>query len=466
MTATIQTIDTPDGAFTIVADDRGRVLASGWTADAEAALIRIRPRLRPASVVEGETDAAAAALAYYAGDITAIDGVEVAQDGTAMQSAGWAALRAHRARAPARRTPSSPPRSGSRARCGPRHPSARATRRRCSCRATACCAPTARSADSRGASTSSAACSPARPRLRRASPRRREPADRSLQSSELPGIRWRAVALASSPSAHTSGGCHVPGRRRREDRLRPPCRRTPAASHRGIVAPPPLRRPPIRHTAASPERSLLQEDPLCRAPRALPGPPRPPPLHPSHQDPHKDHDHHRRNTTVPTVHPARARAAPAFAKPVLPRLILGAVSALVASLLALTIPLILEVIVAGPIASGDLAQIAWGSAVVLVLGLGEALMVWLRRWFVLGPATKVEYDLRRTFYARLQRLPVAFHDRWQSGQLLSRMMQDISLLRRWLAFGIVLLVVNVITIVVGIGAAVPLALAARHDLPR
>ena len=93
MSATIQTIDTPDGPFTIVADDRGRVLASGWTADADAALVRIHPRLRPASVVDGETDAAAAALAYYAGDITAIDGVEVVQDGTAMQSAGWAALR-------------------------------------------------------------------------------------------------------------------------------------------------------------------------------------------------------------------------------------------------------------------------------------------------------------------------------------------------------------------------------------
>jgi ATP-binding cassette subfamily B protein len=138
-----------------------------------------------------------------------------------------------------------------------------------------------------------------------------------------------------------------------------------------------------------------------------------------------------------------------FVKPVLPRLTMGAVSALVASLLALTIPLILEVIVAGPIASGDLGQIAWGSALVLFLGLAEALTVWLRRWFVLGPATKVEYDLRRTFYARLQRLPVAFHDRWQSGQLLSRMMQDISMLRRWMAFGILLLVVNVITIVVG-----------------
>ena len=82
-----------------------------------------------------------------------------------------------------------------------------------------------------------------------------------------------------------------------------------------------------------------------------------------------------------------------------------------------------------------------------------------------APATKVEYDLRTTFYARLQRLPVSFHDRWQSGQLLSRMMQDISMLRRWMAFGVVLLVVNVITIVVGLRAAVPVALAARHDLP-
>jgi ATP-binding cassette subfamily B protein len=138
-----------------------------------------------------------------------------------------------------------------------------------------------------------------------------------------------------------------------------------------------------------------------------------------------------------------------FAKPVLPRLAMGALSALIASLLALSIPLVLEAIVAGPIASGDISQIAWGSAAVLALGLAEALMVWLRRWFVLGPATKVEYDIRQSFYSRLQRLPVSFHDKWQSGQLLSRMMQDISMLRRWMAFGIVLLVVNVITIAVG-----------------
>ena len=150
----------------------------------------------------------------------------------------------------------------------------------------------------------------------------------------------------------------------------------------------------------------------------------------------------------PSTLRALARLLP-FAKPVLPRLTMGAVSALIASLLALSIPLVLEVIVRGPISSGDPTQLVLGSAVVLVLGLLEALMVWLRRWFVLGPATKVEYDLRKGFYSRLQQLPVSFHDRWQSGQLLSRMMQDIGMLRRWMAFGLVLLVVNVLTIFIG-----------------
>jgi ATP-binding cassette subfamily B protein len=133
----------------------------------------------------------------------------------------------------------------------------------------------------------------------------------------------------------------------------------------------------------------------------------------------------------------------------MPRLLLGAASALAASLVALSIPLVLEAVVGGPIASGDMAQIVWGAAIVLALGLAEAVLVWARRWFVLTPATRVEYEMRTGFYERLQRLPVSFHDRWQSGQLLSRMMQDISLIRRWLAFGIVLLVVNIITIGVG-----------------
>lgn len=93
MTALIQTIDTPDGALTILADDERRVLASGWTDDQAAILARVHPSLRPDAVAEGVTDAADAALAYYGGDLAAIDGVAVRQHGTELQRAGWAALR-------------------------------------------------------------------------------------------------------------------------------------------------------------------------------------------------------------------------------------------------------------------------------------------------------------------------------------------------------------------------------------
>ena len=92
-TATIQTIDTPDGAFTILADDDGRVLVSGWSDDLDRILGRLRAADRPSTVHQGRTDAAAAVHAYYDGDLGAIDDVAVAQQGTAMQVAGWTALR-------------------------------------------------------------------------------------------------------------------------------------------------------------------------------------------------------------------------------------------------------------------------------------------------------------------------------------------------------------------------------------
>lgn len=93
MTTLIQTLDTPDGPFTILADDRQRVLASGWTADHPAIIARLAAAVRPTDVRESETEAAAAVHAFYGGDLSAIDAVAVKQTGTALQLAGWSALR-------------------------------------------------------------------------------------------------------------------------------------------------------------------------------------------------------------------------------------------------------------------------------------------------------------------------------------------------------------------------------------
>jgi ATP-binding cassette, subfamily B, bacterial len=138
-----------------------------------------------------------------------------------------------------------------------------------------------------------------------------------------------------------------------------------------------------------------------------------------------------------------------FMRPAMPRIILGMVAALLAGLVALLIPQVLKWLVDGALSTGDRAQIVPAFLLVLGLGIVEAIMIAARRWFVLTPGTYVEASLRNTLYAHLQDLPVGFHDKWPSGQLLSRAMSDLSLIRRWISFGLVLLVVNALTIVVG-----------------
>ena len=133
----------------------------------------------------------------------------------------------------------------------------------------------------------------------------------------------------------------------------------------------------------------------------------------------------------------------------MPRIYLGMVCALLAGIVALLIPQVLRSLVDGPLQSGDSTQIWPAFAVVTGLGILEALMVYLRRMFVLTPGTHVEARLRNSLYTRLQVLSVSFHDRWPSGQLLSRAISDLNLIRRWISFGLVLLIVNVITIAVG-----------------
>ncbi|MDT0574167.1 ABC transporter ATP-binding protein [Streptomyces sp. DSM 3412] len=139
-----------------------------------------------------------------------------------------------------------------------------------------------------------------------------------------------------------------------------------------------------------------------------------------------------------------------YVRPVRVRLSVAAVVAIVASLVGLFIPLVLKWMVDGPIADRDPAGVWLGALYLLLLGLAEALLFGLRRWLVARPLAGVEASMRADLYRHLQRLPVAFHDRWASGQLLSRGTTDLMLLRMFLAFPLTFLLVNAVTIVVGV----------------
>ncbi|MFJ3338534.1 ABC transporter ATP-binding protein [Streptomyces sp. NPDC086766] len=139
-----------------------------------------------------------------------------------------------------------------------------------------------------------------------------------------------------------------------------------------------------------------------------------------------------------------------YVRPVRLRLFTAAFVAVVASCVGLVIPLVLKWMVDGPVAHRDPRGVWLGALYLLLLGLAEALLFGLRRWLVARPLSHVEAEMRAGLYRHLQRLPVAFHDRWASGQLLSRGTTDLMLLRMFLAFPLTFLLVNGVTIVVGV----------------
>ena len=139
-----------------------------------------------------------------------------------------------------------------------------------------------------------------------------------------------------------------------------------------------------------------------------------------------------------------------YVRPVRARLSSAAFVAILASCVGLVIPLVLKWMVDGPIAHRDPAGVWLGALYLLLLGLTEALLFGLRRLLVARPLSRVEASMRAGLYGHLQRLPVAFHDRWASGQLLSRATTDLMLLRQFLAFPLTFLLVNGVTIVVGV----------------
>ncbi|MFC1405395.1 MULTISPECIES: ABC transporter ATP-binding protein [Streptacidiphilus] len=140
-----------------------------------------------------------------------------------------------------------------------------------------------------------------------------------------------------------------------------------------------------------------------------------------------------------------------YARPIRWYLVGSTSAAMVASLAGLLIPLVLKQIVDGPVSHHDAAGLWWPAALLLVLGLAEALFFGVRRWLLARPLSGVERVMRADLYARLQRLPVTFHDRWASGQLLSRATSDMFTIRLFLAFPLVFLIVNSMVFLVGIG---------------
>ncbi|MFV2009660.1 ABC transporter ATP-binding protein [Micromonospora sp. LOL_027] len=108
----------------------------------------------------------------------------------------------------------------------------------------------------------------------------------------------------------------------------------------------------------------------------------------------------------------------------------------------IAIPLVIAEVVDGPVAAGDPAGLLFLGGLALLLGVVEAVLIFVRRWTQSASSIGMEGTIRDDIYTHLQRLPVTFHDQWQSGQLLSRAISDLSVIRRFLSFGLLFLILN------------------------
>ncbi|MEO7588130.1 MAG: ABC transporter ATP-binding protein [Arachnia sp.] len=153
-----------------------------------------------------------------------------------------------------------------------------------------------------------------------------------------------------------------------------------------------------------------------------------------------------------TVPPLRvvARVLAPYARPHLWVLVLALLVTLAGSVAALLMPQVLRRLIDGPLTTGDRGALLPATLVVLGLGLFEAAMVFVRRLMVLNTSTRIEYKARMALFSHLVDLPAAFHDRWPSGQLLTRVTQDLNLVRRWLAFGLIMLINDISMIIIGV----------------
>nr|WP_233151441.1 ABC transporter ATP-binding protein [Mycobacterium lehmannii] len=125
------------------------------------------------------------------------------------------------------------------------------------------------------------------------------------------------------------------------------------------------------------------------------------------------------------------------------------VTVAIASLAAtVSIPLMTKAVIDGPVRHQDQQGLWLLGAAAMGVGITEAVLWFIRRWLAARATMGVEADIRKDLYARLQVLPMSFHGRWQSGQLLSRIMNDLSTIRRFMSFGLLFLLLNGLQITV------------------
>lgn len=120
-----------------------------------------------------------------------------------------------------------------------------------------------------------------------------------------------------------------------------------------------------------------------------------------------------------------------FLKPYLWQIAASLLMLLTITGLGLVVPRIIRSVIDDGLARGETGYLVRSALLLLGLGLVSAILNLGNRYISEWVAARVGYDLRNDMYDHIQYLPFTYHDHAQSGQLISRCIEDVRSIERF-----------------------------------
>jgi ABC-type multidrug transport system fused ATPase/permease subunit len=103
------------------------------------------------------------------------------------------------------------------------------------------------------------------------------------------------------------------------------------------------------------------------------------------------------------------------------------------------------------VALGSVHTLVIAALAIVAAAMARGVFVYGQTYLAEWVSQRVAYDLRNAIYDHLQRLSYAYHDKAQTGQLMSRATQDVEGVRMFISLGVLRLVYIVILLIVVLG---------------
>jgi len=124
-------------------------------------------------------------------------------------------------------------------------------------------------------------------------------------------------------------------------------------------------------------------------------------------------------------------------KSYIPQILLAMVNLLVMTVLSLYVPQVIRHIIDDGIAKRAVGSLIQSALILLGLGLTTAALSSLQRYVSEWIGGRVGYDLRNKLYDHIQHLSFSFHDHAQTGQLISRCIEDVRAVQNFIGSSVV-----------------------------